>query len=61
MIEKKLARLLDYQRFRQNARLLEILGDVEKRYANALNDEDLELVSAAGDLDVGVEADDHDG
>lgn len=48
-MEKKLTRLLDYQRFAQNSRLSGIIADVESRYAGALADDDLALVSAAGD------------
>ncbi|MBQ8390072.1 MAG: hypothetical protein IJX52_03750 [Oscillibacter sp.] len=48
-MEKKLARLLDYQKFHPNRRLAAIIADVEDRYENALSDEDLSLVSAAGE------------
>lgn len=44
----KIAKLFDFQQFQQNSRLAAILADVESRYANALTDDDLELVSAAG-------------
>ena len=33
------------------ARLASIIGDVESRYARALSDDDLEMVSAAGTAD----------
>ncbi len=49
MMERKLSRLFDRQKFEQNARLNSIISDVESRYAGALSDDDLELVSAAGD------------
>ena len=39
---------LDYQRFSPNNRLGEIIEDVQRRYT-ALSDEDLLLVSAAGE------------
>lgn len=39
---------LDYQRFSPNSRLSEIIEDVQRRYT-ALADEDLLLVSAAGE------------
>ena len=47
-MERKLFQAFDRQRFQQNARLASIIGDVESRYARALNDDDLERVSAAG-------------
>ena len=50
-MECKLFQAIDRQRFQQNARLASIIGDVESRYARALNDDDLERVSAAGAAD----------
>ena len=47
-MERKLFQAFDRQRFQQNARLSSIISDVESRYARALNDDDLEMVSAAG-------------
>ena len=47
-MERKLFQAFDRQRFQQNERLAGIIGDVESRYAHALTDDDLELVSAAG-------------
>ena len=47
-MERKLFQAFDRQRFQQNARLAGIIGDVENRYARALSDDDLEMVSAAG-------------
>ena len=47
-MERKLFQAIDRQRFQQNKRLASIIGDVESRYARALNDDDLEMVSAAG-------------
>ena len=47
-MERKLFQAFDRQRFQQNARLASIISDVESRYARALNDDDLEMVSAAG-------------
>jgi hypothetical protein len=47
-MERKLFQAFDRQRFQQNARLAGIIGDVESRYAYALSDDDLEMVSAAG-------------
>ena len=47
-MERKLFQAFDRQRFQQNTRLASIIGDVESRYARALTDDDLEMVSAAG-------------
>ena len=47
-MEKKLANLFDQQRFQPNARLTGIIHDVESRYGTELEENDLELVSAAG-------------
>ena len=47
-MERKLYQAFDRQRFQQNKRLAGIISDVESRYAHALTDDDLELVSAAG-------------
>ena len=50
---KKLSQAFDFQKFRQNPRLAAIIRDVESRYAKtALSDDDLDLVSAAGDVSV---------
>ena len=50
-MERRLCRLFDRQKFQQNSRLSSIIDDVERRYACAMNDDDLALVSAAGDAD----------
>ena len=47
-MERKLFQAFDRQRFQQNARLAGIIGDVESRYTQVLEDDELELVSAAG-------------
>ena len=50
---KKLAQAFDYQKFQQNPRLAGVVRDVESRYDKAaLSDDDLELVSAAGEAAV---------
>ena len=46
----KLSQLFDRQRFQQNPRLAKVIGEVESRYASALSDDELELVSAAGEV-----------
>ena len=49
-MEKKLKMLFDYQRFEQNAKLEKLILETENRYAMELSEEDLSLVSAAGDM-----------
>ena len=50
---KKLSQAFDFQKFQQNSRLAGIVRDVESRYDKAaLSDDDLELVSAAGETTV---------
>ena len=46
---EKLTALFDYQRFERNKRLQALIEDTEKRCMNALSDDDLEWVSAAGE------------
>ena len=46
---KKLTALFDYQRFERNKRLQALIADTENRCMNALSDDDLEWVSAAGE------------
>lgn len=48
-MEQKLKRLFDYQKFQKNPRLKAMLADAEGRYEGSLSDDDLELVSAAGE------------
>ena len=47
--QKRLTTLFDYQRFERNKRLQALIEDTENRCMNALSDDDLEWVSAAGD------------
>ena len=50
---KKLSQAFDFQKFQQNPKLAAITRETEGRYAKAaLPDDDLELVSAAGDATV---------
>ena len=46
---KKLTALFDYQCFERNERLQALIEDTENRCMNALSDDDLEWVSAAGE------------
>ena len=48
-MEENLKRLFEFQRFSPNARLSEMIADVQCRYAQ-LSDEDLEMVAAAGEV-----------
>ena len=49
----KLSQAFDFQRFQQNPKLAAITSDVERRYDKTdLSDDDLEMVSAAGDATV---------
>ena len=47
--QKRLTALFDYQRFERNNRLQALIEDTENRCMNALSDDDLEWVSAAGE------------
>ena len=50
---KKLSQACDFQKFQQNPKLAGIVRETEGRYAKAaLSDDDLELVSAAGEITV---------
>ena len=50
---KKLSQAFDFQKFQQNPKLAGIVRETEGRYAKAaLSDDDLELVSAAGESTV---------
>ena len=48
-MEKKLKKLFDFQRFEQNKALEKLIPETENRYAAELSDDDLALVSAAGE------------
>ncbi|HIV93240.1 MAG TPA: hypothetical protein H9744_16445 [Candidatus Eisenbergiella stercoravium] len=51
-MEKVLKALFDYQRFQGNKRLDAMISETERRYeGQALADNDLELVNAAGEAD----------
>ena len=47
-MEIKLRKIFDYQRFANSRRLSEIIDSAEQRYNTAIDDSELELVSAAG-------------
>lgn len=48
-MEEKIAFLLDYQRFQKNHRIEEMLQELGGRYGEELTEENLSLVSAAGE------------
>lgn len=48
-MEKKLKQLFGYQVFGKNERLAALIADTESRYENALSDDALAFVSAAGE------------
>ena len=50
-MEKLLKRVFDYQRFSPSRRLDAMISETQRRY-QALHDEDLFLVSAAGETDI---------
>lgn len=50
MMEKKISKLFDYQRFENNAELAAVISESENRFAQALSDEDLFMVAAAGEI-----------
>ena len=60
MIEKILRTLFDYQKYENDPGLSSMIDDTHKRYDKkrfrtvSLKDDDLGLVSAAGDFDTGV-------
>ena len=49
-MEQKLRALFDYQRFEKNERLARLIGETESRFARELSDDELSLISAAGDF-----------
>ena len=49
-MEEKLSQLFDYQRFQQHPKLADMLQAAESRYASALSDDELAMVSAAGEM-----------
>ncbi len=48
-MEKKLKALLDYQKFKGNPKLAQMIAESESRYMQALDDDEISVVSAAGD------------
>ena len=54
-MENELKKLFDYQRFEKNARLETLIRETEDRYAAELSDEELTIVSAAGEMPAELE------
>lgn len=50
-MEKKLAALFDYQRFEPNSRLAKMIANTEAKYSRALDDDELDMVNAAGEAE----------
>ena len=51
-MEKKLKELFEYQRFEKNARLEKMVREAELRCARELSMDELECVTAAGEIGV---------
>lgn len=49
MTGKNLRKLFDYQKFQNNSALASMIAETESRYGQALSDDSLEQVSAAGE------------
>lgn len=49
-MENKLKSLFEYQKFEGNSRLAAIIADTESRLGSEISDDDLFMVSAAGEL-----------
>lgn len=51
-MENRLNKLFEFQKFENNARLARLIQETELRYGSALSDDDLDMVSAAGEITV---------
>ena len=49
-MENKLKKLFEYQKFEQNERLAKLIAETEARQAAEISDDDLEMVTAAGEI-----------
>ncbi len=58
-MENKMKKLFEYQRFENNARLAKLINETESRYAAALDDDDLDIVAAAGEVEKDYEKKDN--
>ena len=48
-MDKKLKALFDYQKFKRNKKLERLIVETESRYYKELSDDEMALVSAAGE------------
>lgn len=48
-MDKKLKALFDYQKFKGNKKLERLIVETESRYAKELSDDEMSIVSAAGE------------
>jgi len=53
-MEGKLKKIFEYQKFAGNRRLEKMLAEADKRSSKALTDEELSMVSAAGEMTVEI-------
>lgn len=49
-MENRLKSLFEFQKFENNSRLAKLVRDTELRYGAELTDDELSMVSAAGDV-----------
>lgn len=50
-MDKTLKQLMDYQKFAKNAHLQSLIDDTLSRYSHRIDEDDLDLVNAAGTLE----------
>lgn len=50
-MENKLKSLFEYQKFENNSRLAKLIRETESRYGTELSEDELSMISAAGDMD----------
>ncbi len=60
-MEQRLKVLFDYQKFKNDARLAHLITACEERYEQALDDDALSVVSAAGDPFANLSRDEDEG
>ena len=49
-MEKLLKTLFDFQKFESDPELAKLISETESRYAEALTEDDLALINAAGEI-----------
>lgn len=50
VVEKKLKKLFEYQKFEQNERITKFIAETKVHQTAEISDDDLEIVTAAGDM-----------